>query len=361
MRKNKQPEVKYVHIPISHARPGMVVAKDVYTRSNQVILNAGTVLDAHSISRIMFYSIDSVFVLPFEEEHTDSLVGQVQDSFDFREFTKRYDEAVDEVKATMEMIISGKKEICQDKLIEKIENIIMTSNSKGGIFTMLHCIRSYDEVTYMHSVNVALIGNCFGKWLSMSEEDQRILTLSGLLHDIGKTCIPKEILLKPDSLTQAEYEIVKTHTLRGYDTLRDKKIDDRVKLVALQHHERSDRSGYPYGKSAEDLEPFSMIIAIADVYDAMTSDRVYRPGICAFDVIKSFEDNGLTKYNPKYLMPLLEQISNVYINHTVRLTDDSVGKVVLMNNRNLSRPVVQIDDIFVDLAKNRDLKITEVL
>lgn len=356
-------DAKIDRISITRAVPGMILARDVYTRSNQVVLNAGAKLDARSISRIMFYSVDSIFVFREDslESIPESISDRVRNSVQFKEFVKNYDNAVDEVRETMELIIAGKTEFNQDKLIDRIENLILGCGSKNGIFNMLHCIRNYDEVTYMHCVNVALISNCFGKWLKLNEDEIRTLTLAGLLHDIGKICIPKDILLKPGSLTQAEYEIVKTHTLRGYDSLRDKKVDDRIKLVALQHHERADGSGYPYGKTADEVDPFAMIVSIADVYDAMTSDRVYRPKICPFDVIKTFEDDGMAKYGPRFLFPLLENITNVYINHAVKLSDGTVGKVVLMNNHDLSRPVVQVDDIFVDLSKNKDVKIQEMV
>ena len=104
-----------------------------------------------------------------------------------------------------------------------------------------------------------------------------------------------------------------------------------------------------------------MIIAIADVYDAMTSDRIYRPRVCPFEVVRMLQTDDADKYDPKFLVPLLEQITQVFINHRVRLSNDKVGKIVLLNNAELSKPVVQVDDIFVDLAKQRDVRITEIV
>ena len=101
-------------------------------------------------------------------------------------------------------------------------------------------------------------------------------------------------------------------------------------------------------------------MAIADVYDAMTSDRVYRPKICPFDVVQALED-GNSKYNAGYLVPLLEQITEVYINHTVRLSNDAIGRVVMINRGELSKPVVQVKNEFMDLTKFRKLKIEEIL
>lgn len=350
-------------ILISRAAPGMELAKDIYSRNNQIILNAGSILDAQKISKIMFYSVDSITVYKpqFQTDSNLTLTQQLKNSVEFREFTRNYDHTVAALKNSMNSIILDNSEVDEDLLVGEIDHMISETGSKSKIFNMLHCIRDYDEMTYMHSVNVSLICNCFAHWLDMSEEDSRMLTLAGLLHDIGKTAIRRDILLKPDSLTEEEYAIIKTHTLKGYDLLKDKQIDDRIKMVALQHHERADGSGYPFGKSGEQIESFAMIVSIADVYDAMTSDRVYRPRICPFEVVRRMQCDDLGKYDPKYLVPLLEQITEVYMNHTVRLSTDQIGRVVLMNKVELSKPIVQVDDIFVDLSTRRDVRITEIL
>jgi len=350
-------------IPISRAVLGMELAQDIYSRNNQVILNKHSILDAQKISKIMFYSIDTIIVYEQEEEANQdlSLVQQLKSSVEFREFSKNYDLAVSALKNTVNAMITEGAEIDEDLLVAQVDKMVSASGSRTKVFNMLHCIREFDEMTYMHSVNVSLIAGCFAKWLELGEEAERTLTIAGLMHDIGKTVIPREIILKPDSLTEEEYKIVKTHTLRGYELLKDKNIDDRIKMVALQHHERADGSGYPFGKSGDQIENFSMIIAIADVYDAMTSDRIYRPRVCPFDVVKMLQSDQADKFNPKFLVPLLEQITQVFINHRVKLSNDQVGKVVLLNNSELSKPVVQVDDIFVDLTKNRDIKITEIV
>ena len=362
MEKINEDKRAFKRIPISRASLGMELAQDIYSRNNQVILNKHTILDAQKISKIMFYSIDTIIVYEEEEKNEDiSIVQQLKSSVEFREFSKNYDNTVSALKNMVNAMITEGTEIDQDYLVAEVDKMVASSGSKSKVFNMLHCIREYDEMTYMHSVNVSLIAGCFASWLELGEESERILTLAGLLHDIGKTVIPKEIILKPDSLTEEEYRIVKTHTQRGYELLKDKSIDERIKMAALQHHERADGSGYPFGKSGDQIETFAMLIAIADVYDAMTSDRIYRPRVCPFDVVKMMQTDQASKYDPKLLVPLLEQITQVFINHKVRLSNDQVGKIVLLNNAELSKPVVQVDDIFVDLAKNRDIKITEII
>ena len=188
-------------ISISRAVPGMELAKDIYSRSNQVILNAGSILDATKISKIMFYSIDTIWVYPMPGASTapETLSQQLKNSVEFREFSKRYDETVTVLKDSFVKIMADEGELDEDLLLNEVDTIINECGGKSRIFGMLHCIRDYDELTYMHSVNVAIVSNCFGRWLNMSDDDIRQLTLAGLLHDIGKTAIPKEILLKPEA------------------------------------------------------------------------------------------------------------------------------------------------------------------
>lgn len=347
-------------IPISRAVPGMELARDIYSRNDQMVLGRGSILDAQKISKIMFYSVETITVYKQEQQGEKTLTEQLKASVEFREFSLKYDKTVTSFKNSVNGVIAENREIDGEELLGEIEDIIDHAGNNSRIFNMLHCIRDYDEMTYVHSVNVSLICNCFAKWLEMNPEDTQIITLGGLLHDIGKISIPREILLKPDALTAEEYEIVKTHAVKGYDILKDKRVDDRIKMIALQHHERADRTGYPYGKSGEEIEPFAMIVAIADVYDAMTSDRVYRPRICPFDVVKILED-GNDKYSANFLIPLLEQITEVYINHTVRLSNDAIGRIVMINRNELSKPVIQVKNDFVDLTRLRKIKIEEIL
>ncbi|MHB8129402.1 MAG: HD-GYP domain-containing protein, partial [Mobilitalea sp.] len=213
----------------------------------------------------------------------------------------------------------------------------------------------------VHCLNVSLICNIFAGWLKFSPEDTRILTLGGLLHDIGKMMIPKEIISKDGKLTDEEYKIIKTHSIKGYQALKDHPVDIRVKYAALMHHERCDGSGYPNGFVAEQIDDYAKIVAIADVYDAMTSNRRYRNAICPFDVVENFEHEGFLKYDPGYLMIFMERIVQSYMHNIVRLNDGREGEVVMINKLALSRPVLRIGTGFVDLSKEHKLTIEAII
>ena len=127
------------------------------------------------------------------------------------------------------------------------------------------------------------------------------------------------------------------------------------------HHERCDGSGYPYGFYSEQIDSFAKLVSIADVYDAMTCARVYRGPLCPFDVITIFETEGYTKYDPKYIMIFLEGIVQTYIHNSVRLSNDMIGEIILINKSELSRPVIKVGDVYFDLTKQRDLHIVSLV
>lgn len=352
-------------IRTDQAKAGMIVAADVYTINNQLIITKGTVLDERIITRLRFYNIYGLFIKNKEAETEEikeaSYIEAVRSTPEFKKFNRTYVDTVNNVEDSFHDVISGDSTFNIDLLLADTDRILREGRNGAHILEMLHGIRDYDDITYVHCLNVSLICNIFAGWLKFSEEETRILTLGGLLHDIGKMLVPKEIITKNGKLTETEYEIVKSHAIKGYQVLKDQPIDIRVKYAALMHHERSDGSGYPNGFKTDQIEDFAKIIAIADVYDAMTSNRLYRKAICPFDVVENFERDGFLKYDPKYLMIFMERIVQSYLHNIVRLNDGREGEVVMINKLSLSRPVVRVGTTFVDLSKDHSLVIDAII
>lgn len=348
--------------------PGMRTAEDVYSYNNQMILPKDTVLTDKMITRLEFYSIlaikvqDESDVHDEEEDETEqasntSYSERVRASRQFKHFEKNFLETADTFKKNIHQIVEQNSPIDTDALFSNVIGLIENDMNSVSVFDMLHNMRQYDDFTYMHSMNVALICNIFGKWLGMSDEDIKTLTLCGLLHDIGKLMIPENIIRKPDRLSPAEYNIIKTHTLQGYNILMEYNISDAIKESALMHHERCDGSGYPLGIGENRINPYAKIVAIADVYDAMTAARVYRGPLCPFKVISIFESEGLQKYDGHYILTFLEHIATTYMNNRVRLSNGKEGDVVFMNKNILSKPMIKCGKEFIDLSKETDIYI----
>ena len=356
------------YVSLQELHPGMITAEDIYAPgSSRLLLPSGFVLTSKSIARLEFYSVFSIKVrndpkddkLP-EPEYA-SFSERVRSSEEFVSFSRNYRNDIASFKTSLNDVVHRNKPLDTGLLLAETLDLLQTENRRVNLFDMLTNLRDYDDSTYAHNINVALICNIFAGWLHFSENDIRTATLCGLFHDIGKLMVPEEILRKKGALTQKEYELIKTHTTKGYQKLRELGIDTRICNAALMHHERYDGSGYPLGLEGEQISPYASIVGIADVYDAMTAARSYRGPLCPFEVISLLESEGYQKYAPKYLMTFLENIVNSYLLNTVRLNDGREGTLVYVNKDKYSCPTIKVGEEYIDLFKEPDLFIEKVI
>lgn len=367
-------------LTVDKLEPNMITAEPIVTKRGQTIVKAGEKLTAQAIAKLSFYKIETATVedpeppAPSKPEpansNNDSYVSdqitysqRLKASPKFQKFQSDYALNISYLKENFDAIIAGGGAECSDLMLENCE-ILFKSKTTLELLDMLSNMRNLEDPIFSHSLNVALISRAIGKWLSLSKEDLATLTLAGLLHDIGKTQIPESILNKPSRYTDEEFAQMKSHPLLGKKILNDKGFDPRILYAALQHHERSDGSGYPRGLEDDEIDDFASIVAIADVYDAMTSARAHRDPLCAFQVINEFEKEGLQKYKTKYILVFLDKMANIYSNSRVMLNNAKTGRVVYINKANLSRPVVALDNgDILNLADsaNNELYIKSIL
>lgn len=355
-------------IGVSNLVAGMVTAEDVYNYNNQLVVPRGLVLDDKTIAKLDYYSILSVRIEDEKVEvndeaahYTKSYSERIKESPEFVRFKKEFDADVESFKDAINDVVVKGAPLDVDKLLNQTLNILDIAATTPNMFDMLHCMREYDDATYVHSMNVALICNVMARWLHMSEKEISKATVCGLLHDIGKTMIPATIIKKPGKLTNEEYTVVKKHPQAGYELLKKSKLDNDILNAVLMHHERSDGTGYPLGLSGQQISVYARMVSIADVYDAMTSARVYRGPLCPFTTIEIFEEEGLQKYDPQFIMTFLENVVNTYLLNSVQLSNGEKGTIVYINKDRLSRPTVRTDSDFLDLATHQDIKILSIV
>lgn len=358
--------------------PGMVTAIPVRTKRGQLIINPNVELTRTLISRLEFYGIASVQITENKQVATPmetpkdpayfpakspvsapspvsdaSYSQKLKSSPEFQRFQVDFTLRSQDLKNCFDAYLSDGGTVNKEELLSKTISLVSPKQTTLDVFDMLHNMRQVNDSTYAHSLNVAIISRIIGKWLHFSNEELDTLTLAGLLHDIGKTKIPDEVLNKDGKLTDEEFQMIRNHPKYGYDILKSKPLNSHIKKAALMHHERCDGSGYPMGLTMEEIDDYALIIAIADVYDAMTAARSYRAPLCPFEVIAEFEKDGLQKYKPKYILTFLENIANAYQNNRVMLSDGTSARIVLLNHRRLSKPLVQLDDgACIDLEKS---------
>ena len=347
-------------------RPGMVVASDVYNRQDQLVIPADTVLTDKVIAKLSIYNIYFVKIkdefVAHENKAEHSYSEKVRKSEVFQEFHKEFDENV----TLMQSVLSdfAKEEVTVDAVHQVVDEAIQMLNDAHGdvnVFDMIHNMRQNSDLTYAHSINVALICHVIARWIGMNPEQITLAFTCGILHDIGKLRMPPELINKTGKLTKEEFYKLKTHPIEGYNMLKNLPIDKHIKNAALMHHERSDGSGYPIGMKGDEIDKYARIVAIADVYEAATAPRVYRKGLSPFEVFAMFEDEGIQKYDTQMIMTFMKKVADNYRLNRVRLSNGKEGEIVFINKQALARPTVRCGEEFIDLTKEKDITITELI
>lgn len=256
-----------------------------------------------------------------------------------------------------------------DSLQHCVNDVISDILKNPDVQVSLNDIASNDEYTFTHSVSTMVYALMIAKKLNYNEQMLGVLGMGTILHDIGKMIIDPAIIFKEDKLTKQEYEYVKMHTMYGYQALRRiAMLPEQARLIAYTHHERLDGSGYPRGLTAGEIPEFARIVAIADVYDALTTDRCYRKKWPAHKAMDFLIERSQKEFDPELLALFMQQLA-VYPNGSmVRLSNQYVGLVCNQNKDMPLRPVVRMiqnpegKDIVpyeVDLMKELNITVVE--
>jgi putative nucleotidyltransferase with HDIG domain len=269
--------------------------------------------------------------------------------------------AVSEVKGIFETA-SRTERIPIEKVERDLVPRITELANSPRLFSLLMKLQELDDYTYRHNVAVGIISTLIGKWLGCDEKTLSLLSLSACLHDIGKVKIPQQILKKPGKLSSDEYALMKKHTIYGYEMIRNSyKATCHMAYVALQHHEREDGSGYPFGAKGAVLDPLSKIVAVADVFHAMTSKRVYKNSTPFYLVLKQMRDNAFGLFDPIIVTTFMHKIMESLLGCTVSLSDGRQGIIVLVHRDSPTTPLIRIGNEYVNLKTEPHLHIESIL
>jgi putative nucleotidyltransferase with HDIG domain len=353
-------------IIVEQLTPGMVVAEDVYDNRGHLIVSHELPISEKMIMRLKLYAVDRVKIYIQNEKTTRNQQGRMKQndpivrSLEFEEFKEKYIKNVDEFKYTINDVVYKDEHIDKRRLLNNINEFIEESPSKAQLFYMLRHLKQFDDSIYIHSYNVAIICKMFGIWLKKSEEEIEVLTMCGLMHDIGMLVIIEELINENSDLNEIAEERMKQHAVKGYEILKDKDIDERVKLVALQHHERRNGSGYPKGLSYNEMCEYAQIVAIADTYDNMTA-RSQKIPFSPFKVFDYFREEGYDLFESKFLLPFIERTEETYLHNKVTLSNGVEGEIMLINGQQKNRPLIRTQYGFIDLNAELNIEIEDVL
>ncbi|MFN2364352.1 MAG: HD-GYP domain-containing protein, partial [Halarsenatibacteraceae bacterium] len=314
---------------------------------------AKTILNEEYITRIKELGYEFIYII-FEKEEIYKEDTEKKQAID-----KSYKENTDRVKNLF-------NKVKRDKKIEytEIKGLVVEANkfsSELDILDLVNMIRTADEYTFTHSLNVSILANMFSQWLNFDEKDKIRITLAGLLHDIGKAKIPDKILNKPASLSPEEFEEMKKHSIYGYEMLKDiNEIPAVVKKAVITHHEHFNGDGYPLQLKSNKIPLFGRIIAIIDAFDAITANRVYKAKSSPFQAMEIFVHEETTHFDPALKEVFLAHLPNYFIKENVILNDGRMGEIVFINPVKPESPIVKVSDQYIDLTKEPKLKIKEI-
>ncbi|MFD0692510.1 HD-GYP domain-containing protein [Paenibacillus sp. GCM10027628] len=330
---------------------------DTYNSVGLHLLSSGTVVDANDIIMLNRHQIEYVDVMPRGNEAADT-DEPVRDPVS-AEQAHSFLLAIDGIKQLFKATAAGET-IAGNDVESAFNPLIQNFQDEKDVVSMLLSLNSHDDYTYQHSVQVGMLSYYIAKWMGKSEKESRLIGQAGYLHDIGKSKVDQSILQKPGKLTNDEFNEVKKHTIYGYEIIRDSLQDNALALVALQHHERLDGSGYPLRRTKTEIHSYSTIVAVADVYSAMISNRVYQQKRDLLFVLKELHLLSFGQLDPKITQVFIRNMIPNFIGKRVSLSDGRTGTIIMTNPSDFFKPLIKIKNDFIDLSQLKNVEISAI-
>ena len=351
-------------VPANCLRVGMEIAQVLYGRNNEVYLTVGTKLTSSYINSIQKHKFAGVYI-------NDDISRDIEVVNIISNDLRR--ETLEGLKKLLVLCETGKSQIAlmykTESLQSNIISIIDELLANKDMMVNMIDLKCFDIYTYAHSVNVAILSLVIGISMDFDRDTLVKLGLSAILHDIGKVFIPKEIINKPGQLTEDEYEQIKTHSAIGHEYARDKFMIPTTSYVGIRdHHERWDGSGYPSGKKDNSISLFGRIIAVADVYDALTSERPYRAAVSPSEAMEHILGNNAAMFDPQIVSIFSRKVAAYPIGTTVELSNGYTALVIENYESFNLRPKVRLicdsegnDTQHLELDLHNDMSLLNVV
>lgn len=353
-------------LPIRYVKNGHKLAQTLKDEEGRILLRAGMEITPKMKKRLNDYGIYSIYVDDgysdvelqdvIQPELRQKAVRSIKRAFNQCQISEKKADSKKQHLAIVKEREKGLSEL--SKLSESIMNDLLTNKD---IAVNLVDIKKKDDFLFQHSMNVAVLSMIIGSELNINARDLKVLCLGAMLHDIGKTLIPEDLIMKKGKLSAAEKRLYEEHPQRGYDYLRgSQSVSARARIVTLQHHERCDGCGFP--KQIVDAHTFSKIVAIADTYDNLTSDTPRHSAIPANEALEYILGNAGSQYDIDCVRAFNARVIPYPVGTLIRLSNGSVAIVREINHNFPMRPIVEILKYrkCIDLLNVMDLTITGV-
>ncbi|MDR3563615.1 MAG: HD-GYP domain-containing protein [Negativicutes bacterium] len=322
-----------LRLSLEYVKPGMITSRNIYNANGSLLLGKDHLLDEQFIRRLSNLNIDAVFVQnPFCDIEPAEEVLHETTRVEAIRFTQK---AFENFKKTQNLNLVG--------IHQSVQKIIGDIMANRHVLIHLADIRVRDDYTFGHSINVCLVATIIGLKLRLSELQLTELATGAVLHDVGMMLLSPALVNKREALSSDDWAILKSHADLGFGILRNQGAVSLVSAhIAFQHHEKWDGSGYPRGISGENIHRYARIVAVADMYDAMTSERAYRPAMLPHEAYEVILASRGSKLDPEFVDIFLENVALFPEGTMVLLDTGEIGVVVHSLPKLQARPIVKI-------------------
>lgn len=341
-------------VQTSKLKPGLITGEDLYGLNNELMLRENQVLTDVIIHRINMLNVPGIYI-------KDELSLNIDVKHAINSGLKN--SALKTIKGLFSKPDSHEsKTVGYKKLISIVDDIVNEISSNDIAALNLTDLKMFDDYTYYHSVNVAVLSIIIGISMGLNRNELYNLGIGAILHDIGKIFINKEILDKKEKLTDEEYAIIREHSKKGSDFLKTEyNIPVASNLAVLTHHERYNGRGYPYSLKKDKIPELGSIITVADVYDALTSDRPYRKAVQPSEAVEYIIGGCGTLFDPDVVRAFSKQVVPYPVGTFIELSDGKLGIVSKIYTECCIRPLVKIvnsdsnEPLYYDLYNDNSL------
>ncbi|WP_127587579.1 HD-GYP domain-containing protein [Paenibacillus koleovorans] len=344
-------------VPVSQLNSGDKLIEDVLTKLGNILFHKGRVIAPREIEILRAFMIPYVDIEVIEE---DGERGEVKEEESELPFYIEYHNTLQLLKRVFRNAMAGANLPVLD--IRNTMEALLSKIQHYHVLKFSPKTMGMSEYIYHNSIMVALTSYQLAKWHGFTTKDLMPIALAGLLHDIGNVKIDSVILEKPTRLTTAELEEMRKHTVYGYQILKNvPSINEGVKLCALQHHEKEDGSGYPLALKGDNIHPYAKVVAVADIFHAMTGARTYKKAESPYIVLEQLTKDSFGKLDPTLVQTFINKVTQFHQGTVVRLSDNRVGEIIFTDRAHPTRPMVNVGGTIINLAVDRKLFIQEVM
>ncbi|WP_322923006.1 HD-GYP domain-containing protein [Paenibacillus campi] len=343
-----------MRVHVTDLKPGDTLSSDTFNSFGIHIMQKGHTLHSNDISKLLQHGVDYVTI-----EHTAVTSPVISAPHSLEQAKVKFDTALNGFE-NLFLSASARGEFDGSQVDDMLEPLMEELHTQKDVVSVLFVLNDKNNYTYTHSLQVGMLSYYLAMWLGYTEQEAYLAGRAGYLHDVGKAKIPSDILNKPGKLTTDEFDWMKKHTTYGYEIIMNSTGDELSALVALQHHERSDGKGYPNHLRLDDIHPYSRIVAVADIYSAMTTNRVYQTKQELLKVLKELHRMSFGQLHAESAQTFVRHMLPNMIGKHVKLNSGETGKIIMTNPSDYFRPLIETNNGFKDLAIETELEIEDI-